>query len=57
MAPLLLALRDASATEPEAEQVWREISDRRAANMRKLAGDLEDTGGLRLVPDPPRPRT
>ncbi|MDP9020251.1 MAG: TetR/AcrR family transcriptional regulator [Actinomycetota bacterium] len=47
MAPLLLALRDASATEPEAEQVWREISDRRAANMRKLAGDLEDAGGLR----------
>jgi AcrR family transcriptional regulator len=47
MAPLLLALRDASATEPEAEQVWREISDRRAANMRMLAQDLEDAGGLR----------
>lgn len=47
MAPLLLALRDASATEPDAEQVWREISDRRAANMRKLAKDLEDAGGLR----------
>ena len=47
MAPLLLALRDASATEPDAEQVWREISDRRAANMRKLARDLDDAGGLR----------
>ncbi|CAN5234033.1 TetR/AcrR family transcriptional regulator [soil metagenome] len=47
MAPLLLALRDASATEPEAKQVWREISDRRAANMRKLVQDLESDGGLR----------
>jgi hypothetical protein len=36
MAPLFVALRDASSTEPEAEQVWKEISERRAANMRKL---------------------
>ena len=47
MAPLLLALRDASATEPDAAEVWKEISDRRAANMRKLAQDLEAAGGLR----------
>ncbi len=47
MAPLFLALRDASSTEPEALAVWREISQRRAANMRKLAGDLRDAGGLR----------
>ena len=47
MALLYLALRDASATEPEARQVWQEISDRRAANMRKLAQDLQDAGGLR----------
>jgi AcrR family transcriptional regulator len=47
MAPLLLALRDASATEPEAQQVWKSISDRRAKNMRRLAQDLADTGGLR----------
>ena len=47
MAPLLLALRDASATEPEAERVWREISDRRAANMRTLVQDLDAAGGLR----------
>ena len=37
MAPLFLALRDASSTEPEAQQVWQEINDRRAANMRKFA--------------------
>ncbi len=47
MAPLFLALRDASSTEPEAQAVWHEISDRRAANMRKLAKDLKDSGGLR----------
>jgi AcrR family transcriptional regulator len=40
MAPLLLALRDASSTEPEAEQVWNVISERRAANMRRLVVDL-----------------
>ena len=49
LAPLLLALRDASSTEPEAQQVWKEISDRRAANMRGLVGDLRDAGGLRSV--------
>lgn len=48
MAPLFMALRDASATEPEAREVWREVSDRRAANMRKLAHDLEAAGGLRV---------
>ena len=47
MAPLHLALRDASTTDPEPEAVWREISDRRAANMRRLAQDLEAAGGLR----------
>lgn len=47
MAPLFLALRDASTTDPEAEQVWREISDRRALNMRKLVEALEAAGGLR----------
>ena len=47
MAPLFLALRDASSTEPEAQQVWQEISERRAANMRKLAKDLNGAGGLR----------
>jgi AcrR family transcriptional regulator len=47
LAPLLLALRDASTTEPEAEEVWREISERRAANMAKLIGDIKETGRLR----------
>ena len=47
LAPLFMALRDASSTEPEARRTWQEISDRRAANMRKLVRDLRDAGGLR----------
>jgi AcrR family transcriptional regulator len=47
MAPLFAALADASATDPEAAAVWRQISQRRAANMRKLIADLRDAGGLR----------
>ncbi len=47
MAPLYLALRDASSTEPEAHEVWNQIGERRAANMRKLVQDLKSAGGLR----------
>jgi hypothetical protein len=47
MAPLFLALRDASSTEPDAQEVWHDVSERRAANMRKLVRDLRDVGGLR----------
>ena len=37
---MFVALRDASSTEPEAERVWKEIGERRAANMRKLVRDV-----------------
>ncbi len=47
LAPLLAALRDASTTEPEAEQVWQQINERRATNMVELAEDLQRAGGLR----------
>lgn len=47
MAPLFLALRDASATESDARQVWQEISDRRATNMRALVRDVAAARGLR----------
>jgi AcrR family transcriptional regulator len=47
MAPLHLALRDASSTEPEVEEVWREISERRAANMHRLVINIKSTGRLR----------
>jgi AcrR family transcriptional regulator len=47
LAPLFVALRDASSTDPEAAAVWSRISERRAANMRLLAADLLSTGQLR----------
>lgn len=47
LAPLLMALRDASTTEPEAGAVWGEISERRAMNMRRFAEDLDSAGGIR----------
>src|SRR5258708_1786715 len=51
MAPLYLALRDASSTEPVAQEAWTEIGERRAANMRKMVPDLTKTGTVR--PDLP----
>lgn len=52
LAPLVLAAREAAATEPEAHDVWQQISDRRAANMRKLVADLAAVDGLRPDLDP-----
>jgi AcrR family transcriptional regulator len=46
-APLFVALRDAAATDPAARELWREFSDRRAANMRLFVADLAEAGGLR----------
>src|SRR5437870_615481 len=34
LAPVYLALRDAAATDPDSAATWREISERRARNMR-----------------------
>ncbi len=48
LAPLFLALQAAAISEPELAQLWREISERRAANMRLLATDLAATGSLRV---------
>ncbi len=47
LAPLFLALRDASRTDAEAAEVWQRISERRATNMRLLAAELLATGQLR----------
>lgn len=49
MAPLFVALRDASSTEPEAEQVWKEIGERRAANMRRLVRDVRSATTARYA--------
>jgi AcrR family transcriptional regulator len=47
LAPAYQALRDAAATDPGAAATWREISERRARNMRTFAADLRATGELR----------
>ncbi len=47
MAPVFLALRDASVTDPECATLWRDIAERRAANMLRFAADLRDTGEVR----------
>ena len=49
LAPLFLALRDASSTEPDAEQVWKEIGERRAANMRKLVRSVRSATTTRYA--------
>lgn len=45
--PVLRALREAGATEPECAAQYDAISERRAANMRRLVADLRATGELR----------
>lgn len=47
VAPLLLALRDAGLTDEECATAWRHVVDRRATNMRQLAGELRATGSVR----------
>lgn len=46
-APIHAALREAAGSDRECAALWREISDRRAANMRLFAADLRSTGELR----------
>ncbi len=46
-APLMRALLDAAASDPDCRRVWDSVDQRRAANMRLLAADLRSTGELR----------
>jgi AcrR family transcriptional regulator len=45
--PIMRALREAGATEPECAAQHDALSERRAANMRLLVADLRATGELR----------
>jgi len=45
--PIMRALREAGSTEPECQAQHDALSDRRAANMRRLVADLRETGELR----------
>lgn len=47
LAPVFAALRDAAGTEPEARDLWSELSARRARNMREFVADVAAAGGLR----------
>jgi AcrR family transcriptional regulator len=47
LAPVYLALRDAASTDADSAALWSEISERRAANMRRFSADLRATGELR----------
>ena len=47
LAPVFLALRDATPTDPSCAAMWTEITERRARNMRALVADLRLTGDLR----------
>jgi AcrR family transcriptional regulator len=47
MAPVDRALREAAVSDPESAALRREITTRRAANMRLFAADLRATGELR----------
>jgi AcrR family transcriptional regulator len=46
LAPLFQVLQQAATTDADLADLWKEIADRRAANMRLLAADLEAAGGL-----------
>ncbi len=45
--PLLDSLRAAGQTDAECREVYRSVSERRAANMRLFAADLRSTGEVR----------
>ncbi len=47
MAPVFLALRDAATSDTECAELWTQITERRATNMRRFATDLRSTGELR----------
>jgi AcrR family transcriptional regulator len=47
LAPLFLVLREASASHADLAELWKEITERRARNMRLLADDLISTGRTR----------
>lgn len=47
LAPLMMVVREASGDVSEIAELWHEISERRAANMRMFAAELCSTGDVR----------
>jgi AcrR family transcriptional regulator len=50
LAPVLGILQQAASAEPELAVLWREIAERRAANMRRFVADLAAVAALRVDP-------
>ena len=50
LAPILSIIQQAAPAEPELAVLWRQIADRRAANMRRFAADLAAVASLRVDP-------
>ena len=51
LAPLVTALQAAASAEPELGDLWRDIAERRATNMHRLAAELHAAGGLAVPVD------
>jgi AcrR family transcriptional regulator len=47
VSPLFAALREAAVSDPECAALHSDVAERRAANMRLLAGELRATGEVR----------
>lgn len=47
LAPLVRLLKDAARDDPQLAELWSEIAERRAANMRLFVADVASAGGLR----------
>lgn len=47
LAPLYTIIREAGPGEADVAALWREISERRFANMHRFVGELQQPGGLR----------
>ena len=50
LAPVLAIIQQAAPAEPELGQLWDQIAERRAANMRRFVADLATAHPLRLDP-------
>jgi AcrR family transcriptional regulator len=48
LAPVLAILQQAAPAEPELSALWREITERRAANMHRFVADLAAVATLRV---------
>ena len=51
LAPLVAVVQGAAAAEPTLGDLWHEISERRAQNMKRLAAELAATGDLAVTVD------